>query len=169
MSEAIQEHFGYTRGYDQYDALRIFMEMMSQSGNKLRPLIKLHPKDTLEGYERFLSEYVELKPIIIRNKISPLESLQIADEVYGMTSIMLIEAYVLGKKVVSIQPGLKVMDPMVLSRLGYIQKIIESDSSEKAKTFARTDSPDQDFNFSFKEQAFLSFVNSLLAQQELNF
>ncbi|HLP97558.1 MAG TPA: hypothetical protein VK149_03835 [Sideroxyarcus sp.] len=160
-SEAIQEHYGRSRGYDQYDALKLFMELMSRSAGKIRPLVKLHPKDAPEGYERILNEYAALKPVIVRNEVSPVECLQVVDEVYGMSSIMLIEAFALGKKAVSIQPGLRVMDPMVLSRLGYIQRIT---STTPVAQRERKPSPPPAFafEFSFRERAFLNFIEETL-------
>jgi hypothetical protein len=161
-SEAIQEHFGYTRGYDQYDALRMFMDLMSQSTKDVRPLIKLHPKDELEGYVQVLRDYPELHALIITNEVRPVECIQIADEVYGMTSIILIEAYVLGKKVVSLQPRLKVEDPMVLSRLGYIQKITDPNLSVIDETLFPNIQMSIQFDFSFREQDFLFFLDAIL-------
>lgn len=165
VSEAIREHFRGARGYDQYDALRVFMEMVSSSDVKYRPMIKLHPKDVQEGYEGILHGYSGLMPVIIHNQASPVECVQIADCVFGMTSIMLIEAFVLDKPVVSIQPGLMVEDPMILSRMGYIAKITDTRHLPRLDAIPLFKSPEQPFEFVFKENEFLAFLDAQLSRQ----
>lgn len=164
VSEAIREHFGGARGYDQYDALRVFMDMVSSSGVKYRPLIKLHPKDVQEGYDRILHGYSGLMPVIIRNQASPVECVQIADCVFGMTSIMLIEAFVLGKPVVSIQPSLMVEDPMILSRMGHIARITDTHHMPRLEATLSFRSPEQPFEFAFREEEFLAFLDAKLSE-----
>lgn len=164
VSEAIREHFGGVRGYDQYDALRVFMEMVSSSDVKYRPLIKLHPKDVQEGYDRILRGYSGLMPVITHNQASPVECIQIADCVFGMTSIMLIEAFVLGKPVVSIQPGLMVEDPMILSREGYIARITDAHHLPRLEAALSFKSPEQTFEFAFREEEFLAFLDAKLSE-----
>lgn len=164
VSEAIREHFGGARGYDQQDALRVFIEMVSSSDMKYRPLIKLHPKDVQEGYDSILHGYSGLMPVIIRNQASPVECVQIAECVFGMTSIMLIEAFVLGKPVVSIQPGLMVEDPMILSRMGYIAQITDAHHLPRLDAALSFKSPQQPFEFAFKEKEFLAFLDAKLSR-----
>jgi hypothetical protein len=160
-SEAIREHFGDTRGYDQFDALRVFMNMLAFSSLKYMAVIKLHPKDDLEEYKLILGEYSKINPIVIHNEVSSIECIQIADCVCGITSIMLIEAFVLGKSVLSIQPNLKVNDPMVLSRMGYITSITDANCELRLEdAFFCLEEKKQPFEFVFKENEFLSFVKS---------
>lgn len=163
VSEPIREYFGEIRGYDQFDALRIFMEMVSSSSVSYRPLIKLHPKDVQEGYDRILHEYSELQPVIIRTQANPVECVEIADCVFGMSSILLIEAFVLGKPVVSIQPGLIVEDPMVLSRIGHIPRITDPHSLPQLEAILFFKSPEQAFRFTYREKDFLAFLDENLA------
>jgi hypothetical protein len=159
-SEAIREHYGRSRGYDQYDALRLFLDLMTISAMGARLLIKLHPKDTVTEYERILAEYDGLSPLIVTNNLTSVECIKIAAEVYGMTSIMLIEAFVLGKKVVSLQPGLQVEDAMILSRLGLIQKITDKSCnfSGSAKGLMVETSPRMKLEITFKAQEFVTFL-----------
>lgn len=160
VSEAIKEHYGRSRGYDQYDALRLFLDLMTISAKGARLLIKLHPKDTVTEYERILAEYDGLSPLIVSNNLTSVECIEIAAEVYGMTSIMLIEAFVLGKKVVSLQPGLQGEDPMILSRLGLIPKITDKicNFSGSAKGLMVETSPRMKLEITFKAQEFVTFL-----------
>lgn len=124
VSEAIEENYGNERGYTQYDALQIFLENTVSSQNTLI-LIKLHPKDSLEKFQKIRNEFTWHKLMFISNEITALEAITISNRVFGMTSIMLIEAYILGKLVVSIQPNLKITDPLILSRCGYVQSLVD--------------------------------------------
>jgi hypothetical protein len=162
VSEAIREHYGRSRGYDQFDALTLFLELMSHSTRKVRPIIKLHPKDTAHEYGRMLDKYKNLHSLLITNNLSPVECINVAEEVYGMTSIMLIEAFVLGKNVVSLQPGLQGEDAMILSRLGLIQKLTKPNVNG-ADSISFTDAhSDIKFEFVFKSREFLDFVERIL-------
>jgi len=161
-SEAISEHYGRRRGYDQFDALRLFMEMVERTPEKLRPLIKLHPKDALPGYEEVLKEYSPLGPIVVRDELSPVECLAAAEMVFGMTSVMLIEAFILGKPVASLQPGLTGEDPMVLSRIGCIPRVVRREPVLSIRAFSCPPDPDAGFEYAFREQAFLAFIAGLL-------
>lgn len=163
VSEAIREHYGMRRGYDQFDALRLFMEIVSVSNEDVVPLIKLHPKDTLADYQRMLAKYKHLKPIIIKNELTSKECIRVSDVVYGMTSIMLIEAFVCGKMVFSLQPGLEGEDHLMLSRFGFIPVITQNKISTFFKGLRCEVSSKLEFEFAFKDALFLSFINSLLS------
>ncbi|RZI42059.1 hypothetical protein EGT07_15845 [Herbaspirillum sp. HC18] len=162
VSEAIREHYGQARGYDQYDALSLFFAMMERTPERSRPLIKLHPKDELQAYEALLNRYASLDPVVIRNELNSVECIEVADAVFGMTSVMLIEAFVLGKPVVSLQPGLIGADPMVLSRIGCIPRIVVADAAYSACGLPRSSAAGTDFDYVFREQAFLEFTAALL-------
>jgi predicted glycosyltransferase len=162
-SEAIQEHYGHSRGYDQYDALRLFLELMLNATQETVLLIKLHPKDTPEEYERILSEYPTLRSRVVKNELSSIESIQISDEVYGMTSIMLIEAYILGKKTTSLQPGLVGEDSCVLSRYGVIPTITSKNITDSTQSVISIKN-DFEFDFQFKKNRFLKFIDLLTSR-----
>lgn len=161
VSEAIREHYGHIRGYDQYDALRLFLELMLKAAQQTEFLIKLHPKDTQEEYKRILSEYPSLHTRIIKSELSPIESILISDEVFGMTSIMLVEAYLLGKKTVSLQPGLVGEDSCVLTRYGIIPIIISRNVAHQVPSAL---SIKYDFNFEFQKNRFLKLLDSLISR-----
>lgn len=153
-SEAIQQHFGRTRGYDQYDALKLFFSLLAAGTWTGRPVIKLHPKESREQYVTLIEEHMALWPVIVTNELSPAECLAVATHVFGMTSIMLIEAYVLGLPVTSLQPGLIGEDPLVLSRLGLVP-IARSQSI--LPPFGT-----QNFSWFFAADAFLAFMEEIL-------
>ena len=158
VSEAIKENYGNTIGYDQYKVLDFFLDNIQNIPNST-VIIKLHPKDDIKNFKNIISKYKNLHLIFISNEISPIECIMVSDFIYGMTSIMLIEAYILGKNVISLQPNLKINDPLVISRYNYIS-IIDSYMNFNAldcsyKTRKR-------FDFQFLENNFLKFLNKLL-------
>lgn len=128
VSEPILEHYGSSRGYDQYQALEFFLGFVSKVPEPILPVIKLHPKDQRNRFDQLLNSFDGFcTPVILGGEISPQETLVIADYVFGMTSIMLIEGYVMGKVVVSLQPNLCIEDPLVLSRHHLIPCVLSYD------------------------------------------
>jgi len=120
VSEPLLENFGSSRGYSQYDVLSYFLENVRRCRREALVIIKLHPKDELRLFQNVLGRFPEMKIHVVQNELSSLECLTLSNRIFGMTSIMLIEAFLLGKKVVSLQPGLIIDDPLVLSRYGLI-------------------------------------------------
>lgn len=160
-SEAIREHFGRQRGYDQYDALRLFLEITSRSSGDVTPLIKLHPKDSETEYRLTLKSHRGIRPVLVKNELTATECITIADVVYGMTSTMLIEAFVLGKQAISLQPGLQGEDLMALSRLGLIP-LVTGASHEPARLEAVPKPGAAEFSWSFDPDTALSFIEELM-------
>jgi hypothetical protein len=164
-SEAIKEHFGHSRGYDQYDAIKVFFEIVAKSDNLIRPLIKLHPKELSHGLVELLRKFKDLNPLVVSNEFSSLECIKLADQIYGMTSIMLIESFVLGKPTFSIQPHLKGLDLLILSRLGHIHRISNNVNWSESRFQCGFEEQNNNFEFDFKVDIFKSFLaNQLLGR-----
>lgn len=152
VSEAIRQHYGNQRGYDQYDALNLLMEYIASSEPDSILLVKLHPKDDLDGYGNL--QNAKLNTRILQDELTSLECITIADVVYGMSSIMLIEAFVLGKPVGSIQPGIHGVDAFVLTRSCRMDRI---ESLDGFVASYRSHSDDNDFYFD--ESKFLAYLD----------
>ena len=155
VSEALKENYGETLGYDQYSVLDFFLNNLNKAVDAA-VIIKLHPKDDLEKFSNITSRHKNLNFKLITNELSPLKCILIADFVFGMTSIMLIEAYILGKFVTSLQPNLIVKDPLLLSRGNYISKISTYEDFDVLSSFSGNE---KHFEFKFLEKEFLEFVN----------
>lgn len=139
VSEAIEEHFGKNRGYTQYETLEYLLSNDKFLENK-QIIIKLHPKDDISKFNK----YDNL--ILIQNEYSALEMINISNYIIGMTSIMLIEAYILEKKVLSIQLNAK-DDLLLLSKYNYINKIDKNSSALTAKKFQNNGGFEYQFNY----------------------
>jgi hypothetical protein len=155
VSEPLYENFGNSRGYSQYDALKYLLENVLSCRNKARVIIKLHPKDEREKYQRLLERFEEIDIRVVHHELSSLECLTLSNRIFGMTSIMLIEAFILGKTVVSLQPGLNVNDPLVLSRYGLIPRL---DFFDDFDPFAFDIIQSSSFQVAFDQPSFLKFL-----------
>lgn len=160
VSEPIREHYGGMRGYDQYKVLEYFLSSLVEVKEPPRILVKLHPKDNLASFQVLAERFKSLTPQFISNELSPIESLAVSDFVFGMSSIMLIEAFILGKKVASLQPGLCVEDPLVLTR----HKLIPAIFSGENRNLLKLDwSTCNRFDVEFATEGFLSFLGRIAA------
>ncbi len=156
VSEPICEYYGNTRGYDQYQVLDYFLSSLAGAAERPKILVKLHPKDNRASFHALAEKFKALSPQFIGNELSPIECLAVSDFIFGMTSIMLIEAYVLGKKVASLQPGLCVEDPLVLSRHNLIPMVLSKENRNLLKLDWLSHSR---FDVEFASEKFLRFLD----------
>ena len=159
-NEAIAENFGRSRGYDQHDALKEFFRLLAAGEIQGRPVIKLHPKDDPAVYAALKDRYCEVRPLLVQHEASSLECLCLADHLSGMTSIMLIEGYVLHRPVLSIQPGLIGQDACLLSRYRVIPLLKKSGGAIDP---AGHDADETAFDWEFKPDLFLDLVGRCIS------
>lgn len=155
VSEPIREYYGDKRGYDQYQVLDYFLSSFVGVAERPRILVKLHPKDSQSLFQDLAKKFDALSPQFIGNELSSLECLAVSDFIFGMSSIMLIEAYVLGKTVISLQPGLCAEDPLVLSRHNLIPFV---GSGEKCDLLNLNCPIYNQFDVDFSAEEFLRFL-----------
>lgn len=155
VSEPIRAYFGAMRGYDEDGVLRGFLADAARFKPRAKVIVKLHPKDDRAAFARMTSGGLAR---LIGEELSPTECLVATDAVYGMTSMMLVEGFILGKPVVSIQPGLAGVDPLVLSRRGLIARVDSLAEALKTKS-ARIASGG--LSWTFDEPAFFAALESL--------
>lgn len=143
VSEAIEEHFGNDRGYTQYETIEYLLKSSFVENKQV--IIKLHPKDDITKFSKYKNV------VLIQNEYLALEMIAIADYVIGMTSIMLIEALILDKKVLSLQLNSK-EDLLLLSKEKIIKKIINKNHKINELDFIKNGSFEYKFNYlKFKE------------------
>jgi hypothetical protein len=159
VSEPIREYYQNQRGYDQYQVLEYFLSGLTGVPQPPDIVIKLHPKDDRALFQKLADKHVALSPKFVGGEMSALECLAISDFVYGMTSIMLVEAYVLGKPVISLQPGLAVKDPLVLSR----HRMIPVVTTYEQRDLQRFEQIEQGkLGIEFEADRFLQFLDRTL-------
>lgn len=155
VSEPILEHFGNSRGYNQYRVLELLLGNVLAYRKNAQVIIKLHPKDDVSNYRLTACRFKHLNIRFVQNELSSLECLTLAERIFGMSSIMLIEAFILGKAVVSIQPSLTINDPFVLTRHNLVPRISDYSAFDP---FAFLAGAPEKLEVSFDEDRFLRFL-----------
>jgi len=123
VSEAIAEHFGRERGYDQHDCFRELADWLQRCEEPVNLLIKLHPKESRRGHEAAFRTVPARHRVLTLEGLGPQEAVGLADVVVGMTSVLLVEAHAVGRPVLSLQPGLQGEDHLVLSRHSRVRRL----------------------------------------------
>lgn len=111
------------RGYTEFDVLSVLVEAISLCGTRATLVVKTHPKERLGKYDDLLDQ------TLIRSQlVHQFDSDRIvlgADVAVGMTSIALMKAFLIGRRVISVQPNLIGEDECVLGRAGYIKPVTD--------------------------------------------
>lgn len=119
ISENLRESFPKdakdkcTLGFDEftvlYDILNSFFQMHKNDlidFSKYLFLIKIHPREKMDKFEALIkNRKYNFLNIEVRKKIDPLTITYYSDNVLGMFSNMVIEALLMGKKVLRVQTG----------------------------------------------------------------
>ena len=95
------------RGYTEKIVLRLFCEALQPNAGEIEIGLLPHPREDVDSFLNHWNECCgSLKGSLFRFGTGR-ESLFWADAVAGMASILLYEAWLLGKSVISLQPGLR--------------------------------------------------------------
>lgn len=164
ISEPIREYCGDSRGYDQYSVLERFLECCRDLSPSPAVMIKLHPKENPEAFRQIISACDNAAVRLLNASVPPLECLLAADRIFGMSSVMLLESFVLGKETVSIQPNLQIDDPCVLSKYGYIKRLENISPADLSARHAISGSV---FEYRFDSQPLLKLMKTLTGRSEV--
>ncbi|MSQ13341.1 MAG: hypothetical protein EXR47_04260 [Dehalococcoidia bacterium] len=111
-------------GYDEQTVLRDLAQVIGalpqEHSAPFVLLVKPHPKEAAGEMQRYLASTKGAS--ITDPQTSPQALLHAADVVVGMSSILLVESYLMGKPTISYQPGLRLEDPLVLTRAGVLPR-----------------------------------------------
>lgn len=133
VSEPISQDYGVEAGdggYWGFTELTVFRSFLSAleltTERTCRPvhvMIKLHPRESAHNYDDFLGLNIPLITITADQASDPLYVIHASDLICGMSSMMLIEAALFKKPVISVMIGLKRESPFILERRGMINSI----------------------------------------------
>ncbi len=112
------------RGYDERQALQILQEALAGLAKPVSLVVKLHPKESPKGGNGRMSARRVPTQVVGDGDADAL--VLAADIIVGMTSTMLVKGFLAGKPVVSLQPGLRGADRMVLARMGLLEAVTEA-------------------------------------------
>lgn len=135
VSEPFSTASRFNLGFTEHTILRdlVFAIQQVEPSTAINLLVKLHPKQKLESFRRLIrplptTENIHLS-LIADFPVLPL--ILVADIVIGMQSMVLIEANLLKKPVMSLQIGRKGPDQFILSKRGIIEAITTSEVLKK--------------------------------------
>ncbi len=115
--------------YTETEALEGLLQAVNrlQEKNSFRPtvVVKLHPKESIQSFER--GPLARAANIQVVAGVSAWPSILASDLVVGMTSMILLEAALIGKAAISYQPDVKNNSPFVGTQLGIISTAAEVD------------------------------------------
>lgn len=108
-----------TLGFDEYAVLEHCVQVLSQLARQHRSSLTLairpHPRESADKFQNIQEGGFRTA---ICNTPDQLEAALGADLILGMNSVLLHEATLMGCPVVSVQPGLKIADPLPCNRNG---------------------------------------------------
>lgn len=106
-------------GFDEYAVLEHCVQALSQLARQHRSSLTLairpHPRESADKFQTIREGGFRAA---IWNTPDQLEAALSADLIVGMNSVLLHEATLMGCPVVSVQPGLKIADPLPCNRNG---------------------------------------------------
>jgi hypothetical protein len=131
-------------------------------------VLRLHPKNLLEEFTPYLSEFDQ-----INQGGSPLNLVYAADLVVGMTTLLLLEAAMLGRPTLSIIPRLVEMQWLPCTRMGITRCVMQrSQIRASLQLFSQNGSqvwrPDYSDIFVFGSlDRSVAFINQILTGKRL--
>lgn len=120
-------HWGYTERTIFREVLPALVNWSLHESGDHRLLIRPHPKEPAGNFADILagSDLGNLK--VAEDRVTPsLELAAASDLVIGMSSMFLIESYLIGCPVLSVQIGLRRKNPFILSRSLKIPTVLHS-------------------------------------------
>ncbi len=128
-----REHLGFNEDEVLSSCEKSLATLSQRHDRKIVLAIRPHPR---EAREKFSSSQVGRFRAVIWDGPDRIDATLAADLVLGMNSVLLLESVLLGQFVVSVQPGLRIADPLSCNRDGrslavYETRLIE-DALEKA-------------------------------------
>lgn len=109
------------RGYDELQVLMLLQAALSDLARRVRLVVKPHPK---EHPGKFAVPRRGAAAFVVSGAQGD-ELIMAADLVAGMASTALVKGALAGRRILSIQPGLRGVDPFVLSRRGGLRPVTD--------------------------------------------
>jgi hypothetical protein len=122
ISEPVEQDQGATsqsptfRGYTEEIVLRLFCGALQPFSEKVQIIIFPHPREDAARLGAYWSKYKGSLDGMLLKLERGREAVFLSNGVAGMASILLYEAWLLGKPVISIQPGLRLKPLRMLGR-----------------------------------------------------
>ncbi|WP_054693866.1 hypothetical protein [Syntrophomonas palmitatica] len=124
-------------GYDEKSICLQVLEalniIVNESKRKVHFLIKQHPRELDNNYDALRDKITSsLMNIRIEKSLDTWPLLLASDLVCGMSSMLLLEAIILGRPAISVQIGLKRDNPLILDQRGIMKSILQADDLQQS-------------------------------------
>jgi len=133
FSQTIDKTFGSSAGdprylgYTQKDALMLLVnslhKFVEDEKDNIALIVRPHPKEDIRMYDGMFRGDKHIA-VIVSDEEDAREIMSVSDVVVSMFSILLVEAYMIGKDIISVQPNHK-KDNFVLSRRGIVKTAVD--------------------------------------------
>ena len=121
-----QYYWGYTERSVFSELMDALQTATAASGRKVHVVVKPHPNETFDAYSDLIATKTGgLVSASIDTAVHPVKLCQAVDLVCGMSSMVLVEAVILGLPVLSVQIGLRHDNPFILDKKGIVRSILE--------------------------------------------
>jgi hypothetical protein len=127
-------------GFDEVDSFRLLHQAACEAvraGNAVNLAVKFHPYENPAEFKKRISDLPPLSGLTLRfldHHDAPHTWVRWSDLVVGISSVLLLESMVLGKPVISVQPGLRRENTFAASRLGFAGTLTDAAKAQRALT-----------------------------------
>ncbi len=128
VSENVEKDHGFNRGYHENIIIPMLCKSLEKFSDKIHLGILPHPsEDPIKLLEQFKKNCVNLSFSKMNKNCTSRQSIMASDGVSGMASILLYESWLIGKNVISLQPGLVDSDYLYLKKKENLKFVSKSD------------------------------------------
>ena len=121
-----QYYWGYTERSVFSELMDAVQAAAAASGRKVHVVVKPHPTETFDAYSDLIAAKAGgLVGASVDAAVHPLKLCQAVDLVCGMSSMVLVEAAILGLPVLSVQIGLRRENPFILDQKGIVRSVLD--------------------------------------------
>ncbi len=156
-----REYWGFNEKSMFRSLIKALKNIVEKTDKRFRVIVKPHPRENVENWndfkEEFSSREIEVLIDTSNNKYSILQSVKV---VCGMSSMLLLEAIICKKAVISMMMGLKRENPFVLDRLGMCKSCKRQEEFEKKLKIGVLDTLDS-IDFEYIDNASDNIIRSI--------
>jgi hypothetical protein len=130
-----QYYWGYTERSIFCELMDALQAATAASGRKVHVVVKPHPNETFDAYSDLIAAKAGgMVSANIDTAVHPVKLCKAVDLVCGMSSMVLVEAVIMGLPVLSIQIGLRHENPFILDKKGVVRSILQRRELQRTLT-----------------------------------
>ncbi len=147
----------YTEDYglgNEKQVLRDLQDIITKIDKKISLVVKLHPKEELSKYSEFEYLYIE-------KETNSIDMIMASDLIISMTSMVLIEAMILDKNILSYQPNETNINKFILTRNKFLDFINKKEDLESKIKLQILNNQNRKNSFELKKDSIYNIVKFL--------